>query len=318
MDWNIRGANSLAKRRAIQLFFADKSCNVVCLQETKIAVMTKDLVIEMLEPKFGDNFICLPADGTNGGVLIACTDDFQIAAEPLTAAALHSITGNIVQRSDNTSWAITGVYGPQEEDSKNEFMQELRMIQPLVQDRWMVLGDFNLICTVADKSNTNVNLRLMGQFRAVIQDLELIKYPLIGRRFTWSNERQNTTMTMIDRVFVSKDWDIVLPHFQLAPASSNVSDHCPLILSKMQRRPFKGFRFDASWLHFEDFLPVVQKAWEKPVHSRDAIRALHIKLARVAKALKKWSREKENWAKVSSRLASDIIFQLDLAQESRN
>jgi hypothetical protein len=48
----------------------------VCLQETKIETMTRALVVEMLGPRFGDNFICLPASGARGGVLIACTSDF--------------------------------------------------------------------------------------------------------------------------------------------------------------------------------------------------------------------------------------------------
>ena len=54
------------------------------------------------------------------------------------------------------------VYGPQEDALKVEFMQEIRRIQTVVQDRWMVLGDFNLISSVDDKSNPNINLRLMG------------------------------------------------------------------------------------------------------------------------------------------------------------
>jgi exonuclease III len=85
LDWNVRGANNPAKRRALQLFFSDKCCDIVCLQETKIEFMTRSLVVEMLGERFGDNFIALPADGTRGGVLIACTNDFQLTAKPLTA-----------------------------------------------------------------------------------------------------------------------------------------------------------------------------------------------------------------------------------------
>ncbi|KAM0868748.1 hypothetical protein ACQ4PT_041095 [Festuca glaucescens] len=233
MDWNIRGENSPAKRRAVQLFFSDKCCNVICLQETKIEVMTKEHVVEMLGPHFGENYLCLPAVGTRGGVLIACTEDFKIIPEPATAAARYSVTGTIIHCEDNSSWAISGVYGPKEEELKVEFMQEPRWIRPLVQDKWMIVGDFNLICRAEDKSNVNINLRLMGQFRALIQDLEVIDYPLIGRRF------------------------------------------------------------EAHWLQFDDFKAEVQKAWEKPVRSSDAVRTLHIKLSRASKALKKWSKDKE-------------------------
>jgi exonuclease III len=168
MNWNVRGANSPAKRRALQLFFSDKFCNVVCLQETKIEVMTKELVVEMLGPRFGDNFIDLPADGTRGGVLIACTPDFQITVDTTTTASRFSISGVVVHRADLFSWTMTAVYGPQEDEFKQDFMREIRQVKALVQDKWMILGDFNLICSTEDKRNSNVNLRLMGQFRDLI------------------------------------------------------------------------------------------------------------------------------------------------------
>jgi hypothetical protein len=41
-------------------------------------------------------------------------------------------------------------------------MQELRQIKGLVQHSWMVLGDFNLISSVAEKNNDNINLGLLG------------------------------------------------------------------------------------------------------------------------------------------------------------
>ena len=80
-NWNIRGGNSPVKRQALNLFFQSLSCNVVCLQETKIEVMTSSLVTEMLGPKFGRNFISLPAIGSRGGILVACTDDFDIVLD---------------------------------------------------------------------------------------------------------------------------------------------------------------------------------------------------------------------------------------------
>ena len=318
MEWNLRRANGPAKHHAVQFFFADKPCNVVCLQEMKIELMSRSLVVELLGPRFGDNFICLPASGTRGGILIACTQDFSISVNPLLSSVRFSVTGTIVHRTDNSSWSITGVYGPQEDVLKCEFMQELRSIQNSVQEKWMVLGDFNLISSVQDKSNTNVNLRLMGQFRALVNDLELIDYPLVGRKYTWSNERQHATLTRIDRVFVSRDWDLAFPRFQLTPASSNVSDHCPLLLSKMRRAHYNGFRFEKHWFLFDDYASVVQAAWVKPVRSLDAVRALHIRLSRTAKALKLWGKQKCRWEKFVSDVASDVIFNLDLAQESRD
>jgi hypothetical protein len=104
--WIVRGANNPAKRRAMQLFFSGKHCNIVCLQETKIEVLNRTLVVEMLGPKFRDSFIYLPTTGVRGGVLLACTNDFQIAADPATVGSQFSITGTVVNIADNSSWSL--------------------------------------------------------------------------------------------------------------------------------------------------------------------------------------------------------------------
>ncbi|XP_073362920.1 uncharacterized protein [Aegilops tauschii subsp. strangulata] len=198
-----------------------------------------------------------------------------------------------------------------------EFIDELKRIKQHMLSCWMVLGDFNMICRARDKSNNNINLRLMGKFRAAIDELELIDFPLFGRKFTWSNERENTTLTRINRVMVTSDWEALFPHFQLSPASTNVSDHCPLVLRRMDVSHCRAFRFENHWLRCPEFAEIVQGAWSKEVKSRDPIRVLHTKLSRTAKALKAWNKQKMRWTAFMSALASDVIFGLDLAEEER-
>ena len=52
-----------------------------------------------------------------------------------------------------------------------------------------------------------------------------------GRRLTWSNEREIPTMTKIDRVLVSVDWDLEYPDYLLQALSTSVSDPTPLLLN---------------------------------------------------------------------------------------
>jgi hypothetical protein len=75
-------------------------------------------------------------------------------------------------------------------------------IKQLVAGAWLILGDFNLILSAEDKSNSNLNRRLMGSFKSVIDDLELRELPLKGRKFTWSND---VTHTRIDRGFYTAE-----------------------------------------------------------------------------------------------------------------
>jgi endonuclease/exonuclease/phosphatase family metal-dependent hydrolase len=99
------------------------------------------------------------------------------------------------------------------------------------------LGDFNIIYQAADKNNLNLNLRLRGLFRNVLNDCLLKEIPLQNRKFTWSNEREAPTLVQLDRVFSSTDWDVLFDNQTLNVMSSSLSDHCPLLLSNTSGPP---------------------------------------------------------------------------------
>lgn len=182
-----------------------------------------------------------PWGTTRGGVLLAVDGDyFKITNSEL---GVHSVTAHLLSLAGPVTWSITAVYGPQEDLEKVQFLGELRWMKFAVFDRWLVLGDFNMIMQAANKSNSNLNRRLMGEFRDVVRDLELKELNLRGRKFTWSNER---TQTRIDRAFCSTDWDLMMPNVTLQALSSRVSDHCPLLVvgsATVQR--YRGFRFES-------------------------------------------------------------------------
>ena len=100
MSWNVRGLCNPAKRGAVAKLVSDCGCNIICLQETKLAVFDKKLVSETLGARFQDNFIFHPANGTRGGMLIACSSDFTISADGL-APAQFSLSGTVTCRADN-------------------------------------------------------------------------------------------------------------------------------------------------------------------------------------------------------------------------
>ena len=164
------------------------------------------VVIETLGDRFAENFVVLPASGTRGGILLAVDEDFYRLE--CTELGIHSVTALIRAASGHVQWHITVVYGPQEDNDKLMFLAELRWMKQVVSDNWLLIGDFNLILHAADKSNTNLNRRLMGAFRDVVQDLDLIELNLRGRKFTWSNDR---TQTRIDHTFCSAAWDLMMP-----------------------------------------------------------------------------------------------------------
>jgi hypothetical protein len=89
----------------------------------------------------------------------------------------------------------------------------------------------------------------MGNFRSLINSMELKEVPLIGRKFTWSNQRQEPTLVKLDHVFCTSSWEEFFPDCFLYSNASVCSDHCPLTLKF--REDCKGKRR----FHFEGFWP---------------------------------------------------------------
>jgi hypothetical protein len=65
------------------------------------------------------------------------------------------------------------------------------------------------------------------------------------------------------------------------------------------------------------FRETMQASWERPFSSDDKIRVLHVKLSRLAKALRRWSCQQLRPLKFLSDIATTIVQLLDQAQEQR-
>jgi hypothetical protein len=79
--------------------------------------------------------------------------------------------------------------------------------------------------------------------------------------------------------------------FPLVKIVKDQSEHNLLLLnsneSKVETKN-REFIFDLTWFKNLDFLPLVQKLWEKLVNSLDPIDVINIKLKRFKKHCKGW------------------------------
>jgi hypothetical protein len=85
----------------------------------------------------------------------------------------HTLTANVLDLRNNQHWMETGVYGPQGTLEKKMFIRELKLVKQIVSPHWLLLGDFNLICQDAEKSNGHVDRNMMHRFRRVLNHLEV-------------------------------------------------------------------------------------------------------------------------------------------------
>ena len=67
----------------------------------------------------------------------------------------------------------------------------------------------------------------------------------------------------------------------------------------------------------EGFSELVEQIWKRPVHSVLPLKRLNTKLARVAKGIKRWRKEKIGDTRLQLAIAKEVLQQLEAAQESR-
>nr|GEX31879.1 hypothetical protein [Tanacetum cinerariifolium] len=129
-----------------------------------------------------------------------------------------------------------------------------------------LLGDFNatffLDESTASSSRTNIAMR---EFKACVDDIEVIDVNCSGLRFTWIQKPRGADgiLKKLDRIIANMEFfsDFVGAIFK----PYQISDHAPSILcipTKGKEKP-KPFKFYNILSKHERFLDVVQEAWNK-------------------------------------------------------
>ncbi|KAE8770920.1 hypothetical protein D1007_57253 [Hordeum vulgare] len=207
---------------------------------------------------------------------------------------------------------------PHDDQRKSDFLAELADIHNSMTGPWLIIGDFNLITDPRDKSNSRVCRRWMLKFRRTLNSSNLREIPLIGPKFTWSNEQAVPTLVRLDRAFCNVDWELIFTAAKLLPQSSAILDHCPLLLLndkivKTNRR----FRFESYWQFVHGFKEVVERSWAAYAGNACPITTLNCKLWRLSKDLRSWSKNIVGDLQRQFHIITEIILQLDKAQDYR-
>ena len=67
----------------------------------------------------------------------------------------------------------------------------------------------------------------------------------------------------------------------------------------------------------EGFQDLVHNTWNRPVASALPMKRLHIKMARVAKAIKRWKKDKIGDTRMQLAIVKEVLLQLEEPQEHR-
>ncbi|XP_058751701.1 uncharacterized protein LOC131624805 [Vicia villosa] len=152
--------------------------------------------------------------------------------------------------------------------SKKELWKNLLEVkQKFLDGEWIFGEDFNAVKCRNERVGRSLdsNSSEMREFSDFIEVSELVDVPCKGKKYSWFSGDGNSR-NRINRFLMADNvvslWGVV---GQIIGAR-DISDHCPIWLEvdKLDWGP-KPFKFNNEWFSHKEFVPFVEKEWEKMV-----------------------------------------------------
>jgi hypothetical protein len=206
-------------------------------------------------------------------------------------------------------WNIIIVYGPAHERDQLSFLQELSHFCTKNNEPFVVGGDFNIIRYSHEKNKIGPVHKHTDAFNDLIQYHELHEVHMFGGGFTWSNNQSDPTLVKLDRILISKAWEIIFPLAKIKKFPRELSDHNPLMLvTDPELVHIKhSFKFEMGWLSHPDFKKIVDNIWSKPCKAKSALDKIQQKLELCKQYLKGW-----DWNRKGHKNKRKAQIQVDL------
>jgi hypothetical protein len=253
ISWNVRGLNQRSKQLKIRNLLRQWKADIICLQETKLDLISNSIVKSLWGCQFAD-WCFLPSSGASSGILLMW--DRRVVEKFEVLVGDHVVACSFRDCANNFSWAFAGVYGPNLDPLHRNLWNELAGLLSLWDLPWRIGGDFNVIRFPCERSRAARISPAMADFSDFILKHGLMDLPLIGGSFTWSNL---SSRSRIDRFLVSPVWEAKYPGLFQKRVPRLCSDHFPILLDcgdiHRGKRPFK---FEIMWLQEDGFVERVR------------------------------------------------------------
>lgn len=159
---------------------------------------------------------------------------------------------------------------------------------------WLVLGDFNVICTDAERIGGNPRALLsMREFNDCLHHCGLFDLPNTSQHLSWCNghEGKSHSWAKLDCVLINNAFSNCYGSSQFKYLSWESLDHCPMVVY-MEMYSSHGpslFRFLNMWCLHDLFLSCVNDAWYRNDFATGLLR-LAMWLKRTKVALRAWNK----------------------------
>jgi hypothetical protein len=197
-------------------------------------------------PPIFDAFDYIPALGASSGSIIIWKSNFFSGTRVFQNDFYLSL--EFFSNFNNATWILSNIYAPCTYAGKREFLHWFKNVDMSDMTNWLLVGDFNLYRSPADRNKPGGDHFEMYLFNEAISALGLVELPLKGRRFTWTNKQSSPLLEHLDWFFTFANWTLTYPTTFVYPLVMERSDHVPCVVSISTSIP-KCSRF-----HFENFL----------------------------------------------------------------
>jgi hypothetical protein len=137
----------------------------------------------------------------------------------------------------------------------------------------------------------------MERFRDCLTDCGLADLGFSGYAYTWNNRREGSdnVQARLDRATCTAEFSHLFPATMVEHLNTEETDHLALLI-KVAALPSpqgpnpRGFRFEKMWTRHDDYLPMIEQAWETEDRGDQGLGALWGRLKHMSRSMQSWSR----------------------------
>ncbi|WOK91875.1 hypothetical protein Cni_G00566 [Canna indica] len=287
--WNVRGLGRYSKRFMVKSYARELGCSVLGIQESKLSA-SSIAIIKQISGFLSPSFISLDAIGSSGGLLLIWDD--EIWATSHTMVGQHFLSASLMHRSSHIYYTFINVYGPPRSVGRSSFLAELVPLLQNVDENIIMGGDYNITIFDHERKNCAGSARDSERFSRFIMNQRLIDLPLLGRKYTWTNNQFNPSLAKLDRVLISLACSSSLPFAAVSVGGKKLSDHSALIFrSYISTAPIaRPFQMELWWLRHAVFNNILRDGLSTPSpHALSAGALWSYRWRKLRKLISQWA-----------------------------
>ena len=287
LSWNCQGVGRPRTISYLRGLIRVHRPTVVFVMETKNKQRKLDRIRRSINMP---NAYYVDPAGQSGGLALWWLDSINL----LVSVANNNLIRAVLSFAHtNLQWHAFFVYGSNNGHIRRIFWKDIIEDINSVSAPVMVMGDFNVVGEVADKTGGNSDIsKSIEELQGFINDANLLEIPFKGVNYSWTNNREEShnIRERIDRVLVNADWMELYPLCLLSHEPLIGSDHTPLLLNTEPRKHFhKRFRFETMWTRSDQCEAIIKHSWKQGIDCPPD--SLQANLGSCRTSLTKWSKE---------------------------